>query len=187
MRIRLWHREGEPLDAFEVLGISRQADQQQVRQAYHALAKACHPDQFSDGERQKKAQEEMIRLNLAYEEALKLTAGRPLNPRTVTPVQAKESAKHLLSQDRPEAALFQLSRAEEKDGEWYYLQGLILMKMKQYASAHQSFREAVRRCPDNNDYHAGVLDAAIAVRKHQKLPYRIADWADGMLHSRKKR
>ena len=175
------------MDAFEVLGIPRQADQQQVRQAYHTLVKGCHPDQFTDADRQKAAQDQLIRLNLAYEEALKLTAGRPLNPRTVTTVQAKESARSLLSQDRPEAALFQLSRAEEKDGEWYYLQGLILMKMKQYASAHQSFREAVKRCPENNDYHAGALEAAVAVRKHQKLPYRIADWAESVLHPRKKR
>ena len=174
------------MDAFEVLGLPRQADEQQVRKAYHALVKSCHPDQFTDGERQKKAQEEMIRLNLAYEEALKLTAGRPLNPRSVAPVRAKESARNLLEQDRPESALLQLSRTDERDDEWFYLQGLILMRMKQYASAHQAFREAIRRNPANNDYHIGALEASVAVRKHQKLPYRIADWADGLLHPRKR-
>ena len=47
-------------------------------------------------------------------------------------------------------------------------------------------REAVRRSPDNREYHAWALDAAVAVKKHQKFPYRVADWADGLLHPRKK-
>lgn len=174
------------MNAFEVLGITSQADQQQVRQAYHTRVKKCHPDQFVDLEQQKKAQEELIELNLAYEEALRLTAGKPVGFHAMPGEQAKTIAKRLLEQERFESALLQLGRADQKDDEWYYLQGLILMKMKQYASAHQAFREAVRRNPANNDYHAGALDAAVAVRKHQKLPYRVADWANGILHPRKK-
>ena len=64
------------MNAFEVLGLTVEADQQQVRQAYHTRVKACHPDQFIDQEQQQKAQEEMIRLNLAYEEALRLSSQR---------------------------------------------------------------------------------------------------------------
>lgn len=174
------------MDAFEVLGLSPQADPQQIKDAYHSRVKKCHPDQFADQEAQKTAQEELIRLNLAYKEALKITSDRQECFHSLPAVQAKSLAKKLLEQDRTETALLQLSRAETKDDEWFYLEGCILMKMKQYASAHQAFREAIRMNPDNNDYHAGALDAAVAVKKHQKLPYRVADWADGLLHPRKK-
>ena len=163
-----------------------EADQQQVRQAYRTRVKACHPDQFVDREEQKKAQEELIRLNLAYEEALRLSAGRQVGFHTVPGEQAKAIAKRLLEQGRYENALLQLGRAESKDDEWYYIQGLLLMQMRQYASAHQSFREAVRMQPDNNEYRRGALDAALAVKKHQKLAYRVADWAEGLIHPRKK-
>ena len=45
------------LNSFEILGLPRTATEQQVRQAYHTKVKACHPDQFSDGQTQQKAQE----------------------------------------------------------------------------------------------------------------------------------
>lgn len=174
------------MNAFEMLGLSPQADSQEIKDAYRNRVKQCHPDQFADQDAQKKAQEELTQLNLAYEEALRITSGRQTAFHTLPCVQAKESAKNLMEQDRCETALLQLSRAETKDDEWYYIEGSILMKMKQYASAHQAFREAVRLCPENNEYHAGSLAAAVAVRKHQKLPYRVADWAGSLLHPRKK-
>lgn len=174
------------LNAFEVLGLSAEADQQEVRQAYRTRVKACHPDQFVDMEQQKKAQEELIRLNLAYEEALRLSAGRQLGYHSVPADQAKTFARKLRDQGRYESALLQLGRAESKDDEWYFIQGELLMDMHQFSSAHQAFREAVRLSPDNREYRRGALEAALAVKKHQKLPYRVMDWADGILHPRKK-
>ena len=174
------------MNAFEVLGLSVDADQQQVHQAYRTRVKACHPDQFVDREAQQKAQEEMIRLNLAYEEALRLSAGRQVGYHAVPADQAKSIARKLMEQGRYESALLQLGRAETKDDEWYFIQGQLMMDMRQFASAHQSFREAVRLNPENNDYRRGALEAALAVKKHQKLPYRVMDWADGILHPRKK-
>lgn len=174
------------LNAFETLGLQPNADESQVRQAYHALVKSCHPDQFPDPEEQKRAQEELIRLNLAYEEALRQAGDRPPIPRTVPLLQAKETALRLLSQERYESALLQLGKAEERDGEWYYIQGQLLMGMRQYGSAHQAFREAIRLQPDNNAYRQGALDAAVAIKKHQKWPYRVADWAGGLFKSKHK-
>ena len=175
------------MNAFEVLGLTADANEQQIRRAYHARVKRCHPDQFTDAEMQRKAQEELTELNLAYEEALKraLTM-KPTVYRRVPPGEAKATARRLLSQDRYESALLQLGRAESRDDEWYYIQGLILMGMKQFGSAHQSFREAIRLQPDNNDYRAGALEAAVALKKRQHWAYRMADWADGIIHPRKK-
>lgn len=174
------------MNAFEVLGLTQEADEQQVHEAYRTRVKSCHPDLFVDAERQQKAQEELIQLNIAYEEALRLSAGRQVGYHAVPGTEAKAIARKLLEQGRYESALLQLGRADWKDDEWYYLEGMILLGMKQYSSAHQAFREAVRRDPDNREYHARALDAAVLLKKHQKLPYRVADWADGLLHPRKK-
>ena len=174
------------MNAFEVLGLTVEADQQQVHQAYRTRVKACHPDQFVDREQQAKAQEDLIRLNLAYEEALRLSAGRQVGYHAVPGEQAKTIARKLMEQGRYESALLQLGRADEKDDEWYFIQGQLLMQMRQYGSAHQAFREAVRRDPYNREYRQGALDAALAVKKHQKLVYRVADWADGLIHPRKR-
>ena len=174
------------MNAFEALGLDSTATQQQIHQAYRTRVKQCHPDQFTDGDMQKKAQEQLVKLNLAYAEALRLCASVNKTEFRGVPVkQVNQVARKLLEQGRYESALLQLSRADIKDGEWYFIQGQLLLKMKQFASAHQSFREAVRQEPDNREYRAGALDAALAMKKHQKLPYKMLDWAEGVLHPRK--
>ncbi len=174
------------MNAYEVLGLSGDADAQQVRTAYRARVKACHPDQFSDREQQMRAQEQLIELNLAYEEALRLSEHHQVGFHNVSGQQAKAFSRKLMEQGNFESALRQLGRADTKDDEWFFIQGQLLMALKQYSSAHQSFREAVRRSPNNNEYRRGALDAAVALKKHQRLPYRVIDWADGVLHPRKK-
>ena len=61
---------------FGVLGLEASADADQVRAAYRKLVKTCHPDKFQDETERKAAQEKMITLNLAYEEAMKLAVNR---------------------------------------------------------------------------------------------------------------
>lgn len=174
------------MNAFETLGLNPDANQQQVHQAYRTRVKECHPDQFTDPDMQKNAQEKLIQLNLAYAEALRLTAGLQGRYNAVPLDQAKQIARRIMEQGRYESALLQLARTDTRDDEWYFIQGQALLKMKQYDSAHQSFREAVRLEPDNKEYRAGALEAAVAMKKHQKLPYKMLDWADGLIHPRKK-
>ena len=50
------------------------------------------------------------------------------------------------------------------------------MALGQYATAEQSFREAVRREPDNMDYRRGALDAHVAARESRTLFGRIKRW-----------
>ena len=154
-----------------MLGLHGAADAEEVRAAYRALVKKCHPDQFLDAEEQRAAQEKLLALNLAYEEALRLASPKRANTYTHTlpPEDAKHLARKMLRQNNPESALRQLLRAEIRDDEWYYLQGHILMEMQQYDSAHASFREAVRRDPANNVYRQGALDAALAMKESATL------------------
>lgn len=173
------------MNAFEVLGLSMDADAESVKAAYRTRVKLCHPDQFIDQKKQAEAQEQLIQLNLAYEQALKLTAQRQVGFHTVSGPQAKAFAQKLFDQGNFESALRQLGRAETKDAEFYYLEGQILFALKEFGSAHQAYRAAVRLSPDNLTYRRGALDAALAVKKHNRLSYRVLDWAEGMLHPRK--
>ena len=173
------------MNAFEVLGLSMNADQAQVRAAYRDHVKRCHPDQFQEKEQQEVAQEQLIRLNLAYEEALRIVAQRQVGYNAVPVEDAKLMAVKLMEQGRVENALRQLGRASSRDAEWFYLQGEILMRLRQYGSAHQSYREAVRRDPDNIVYRRGAFEAAKAVKKHAQPLQKAADVIGGLLHRRK--
>ena len=158
---------------FEVLGLKGLATPDEIRSAYRALARQCHPDMIRDPAEKEAAQTRMVALNLAYEEALRLASPRgTCNP--VTPVlssaEAVLMAQRAMAKDNPQGALRSLIRCEERDGDWYYMQGKVLMALEEYDSAHQSFRQAVKMDPDNNVYRAGALAAAVAYQKEQKLP-----------------
>ncbi len=160
-----------------MLGLNAGADADDVRNAYRRLVKTCHPDKFLDADERKAAQEKMIALNLAYEEALKLTASRRSAAtdynRELTVEEAITLADKMLRRDSPEAALRHLMRTKNRNGAWYAMQGHVLMALEQYENAHQSYREAVRREPNNNDFRAGALEAAVALKKSRTVMGRI--------------
>ena len=159
---------------FEVLGLKGWADQTEIRNAYRALVKQCHPDMIQDPVRKQEAQERMVQLNLAYEEAIRLASPR-IQPAEaeLLPAAAVLMAERSLARNNPEGALRTLLKCDKRDGDWYYMQGRVLMAMEQYESAHQSFREAVRRCPENNVYRSGALAAALAYRKSETLQGKV--------------
>ena len=124
---------------FEVLGLKGWADQDEIRAAYRTLVKQCH-------------------------------AAAIASPMAEIPAPAAVlMAERALARDNPEGALRQLMKSDVRDGDWYYMQGRVLMALEQYESAHQSFREAVRRCPDNNIYRSGALAAVVAQREASTL------------------
>ena len=156
---------------FEVLGLKGWAEPDEIRTAYRTLVKQCHPDMIQDPRQKEEAQERMVRLNLAYEEALRLASPRGQTPAgpEVSIAEVVLMAERALARDNPESALRQLMRCDKRDGDWYYMQGKVLMAMEQYESAHQSFREAVRRSPENNVYRSGALAAVVAQREAETI------------------
>ena len=154
-------------DPFEVLGISGQVGLDEIRKAYRLRVKKCHPDQFIDPVQQKKAQEELIELNLAYEEAGRLLSRQRVGFNSISEKEAKHFALRLIEQKNWEGALRQLLRASIKDAEWYALHGRILMKLKRYEEAHESYRNAVKLVPNNRRYREGALESAIAMKKSE--------------------
>ncbi len=160
---------------FEVLGLGPWADPDEIRSAYRSLVKKCHPDMVQDPVRKKEAQERMVRLNLAYEEALRLASPRPQPAviREISTADAVMMAARMLEKKDPQGALRQLMRADTKDDTWFFAQGNVLMAMDQYGAAHQSYREAIRRSPENIEYRRHALDASLAMQREKTLPGRV--------------
>ncbi|NLO85231.1 MAG: tetratricopeptide repeat protein [Clostridiales bacterium] len=164
-----------------MLGLKPNADAQDVRAAYRQKVKTCHPDQFQDIQMQKIAQEKLVQLNLAYEQALKIVSQHRIGFNLISQEEAKHFAQRLVDQGNLESALRQLNRADSKDDGWFFLQGQILMGLKQYETAHQSFREAVRLNPNNRKFREGALDAALAMKKNRPISAKLSSWAKSTL------
>lgn len=171
---------------FEVLGLTAGASVEDVRRAYRQLVKTHHPDKFLNEDERKAAQARMIELNLAYEEALKLTANRRSAAanysRELTVEEAIALADKMLRRDSPESALRQLERTKDRTSDWFAMQGHVLMVLEMYESAHHAYREAVRREPNNNVFRQGALNAAVALKKSRTFQGRIKKLLKKYLH-----
>ncbi len=160
---------------FEVLGLRAGADPEEIRNAYRRLVKQCHPDMVQDPSRKSEAQQRMIRLNLAYEEALRLAMPRQRAAyfQGLPTEEAVTLAERMLQKERPENALRQLMRSEGRSAAWYCVYGRVLMQLEQFREAHQAFRQAVALEPENNEYRSGALEAAVAAKKEQTIGWKM--------------
>ncbi|MBN1776862.1 MAG: DnaJ domain-containing protein [Clostridiales bacterium] len=158
---------------FSVLGIPIGSDAGAVRKAYRQRVRECHPDLFQNPEEQKAAQERLVSLNLAYKEALRICGAKRVGFNLVSPEEAKHFAEKLMEQGNPESALRQLNRADRRDADFFYIQGNILMRLEQFETAYQSYREAVRLSPDETRYRRGALDASMAIKRSRTLWYKL--------------
>lgn len=163
---------------FAALGLNDEANAEQIRAAYHARVKLCHPDAVQDYKAQQAAQNDLIALNLNYAEAMRLSTIRH-STQTFIP-DAMQVAKQLFAKGHLESALRILGKAKTRDGEWFQLQGEILLKLGEVEAAHASFRSAVRLAPENSTYHEYALRAGVLMRKQQTLLGKIGCWAKGI-------
>ena len=169
-------------DPFAALGLKGLCTAEEIRAAYHALAKKCHPD--LNRADTAAAQAQMVRLNLAYAEAMKLVR-RQQEPITVLP-DAFAVAQRLFSRGMYDSALRMLNRSAARDGAWYALQGAALLKMGEAEAAHASYRAAVRLEPQNEVFRAGALEAAVRMRTQRTPIGRAVCWARRAVHPRRR-
>lgn len=170
-------------DPYKVLGIAQDAGVDEIKAAYRALARKWHPDRFPEGTDRLLAEDRMIKLNQAYEEALKRSSGKmPTRSEGATAGDAGQD--ELLSDVRSLMALGQLDharralmRADGRGAEWNYLFGAILMRLGDYEKAAVYFGISTRMRPDCAQYRA-ALRSAETLRDRGRRPA----WQQGLAH-----
>lgn len=164
---------------FDALGLGRGATTEQVRAAYHARVKLCHPDGIAGDQAKQVAQDQLVQLNLAYAEAIRQASYREHN--AVVVPDAKQVAKKLLEQGHYDSALRILNKALDRDAEWFVIKGNILLKQGEPEAAHACYRTAVRLDPDNAQYRELALSAGVQMRKQKTIRGRMSCWARGIV------
>ena len=133
---------------YEILEISQNATDDEIKKAYRVLAKQYHPDNFKDNPLANLATEKMKDVNEAYAAIQKERSGFSPNSEYSNRIRELIINKRL---SEAEIALESVSQAT-RNAEWFYLKGVVLAERGWYFDAQKSFETACNLEPNNNEY-----------------------------------
>lgn len=148
-------------DPYEILGVSRNATDEEIKNAYRALARKYHPDSYADNPLADLAGEKMKEINEAYDAIMNTRKGKKSNGNNYSDPNSKFSdIRELIMQNRLDDAQMLLDGVpfDKRDAEWYFLNGSVLYKRGWFNDAYSSFSTAVRLDPNNPEYRQALAN-----------------------------
>ncbi len=165
------------MNPYEVLGVSEGADEETIKKAYKELVKKYHPDRYVNNPLADLAAEKMKEINQAYDMLMKKNTGGPQQGGYSAGNRSGgyggfggysgtggyggaggfggtpsfEAVRTLLNMNRPTAAM-QMLQQLPKTAEWYYLNGLAMIRRGWYSQGIQNMEQAARMDPSNTEY-----------------------------------
>ena len=145
-------------DPYKVLGIPRNATNDEVKKAYRDLAKKYHPDAYVNSPLASVAEEKMKEINEAYDTIQKERSQNQYS-NSSSNNNAKYSGEYvrirqLINEGRLAEAETMLNYipSTDRNGEWNFLKGCILERRGWYFDAQKFFEAACYMDPDNTEY-----------------------------------
>lgn len=147
-------------DPYQVLGVSRTADDDEIKKAYRALAKKYHPDNYTDSNLAELAAEKMKEINAAYDEIQAERSGKNSGASYTNYGGGTSSnsryneIRNLINQKKYYDAEIRLDAvpASERNAEWNFLKGCVLIQRGHYFDAQQYIDRACYMDPSNSEY-----------------------------------
>ena len=146
-------------DPYEVLGVSKNATDEEIKNAYRNLARKYHPDNYADNPLADLAGEKMKEINDAYDAIMNgRKSGKRSGANYNNPNSKFGDVRSLIMQGRLDDAQVLLDGVplNARDAEWHFLNGSVLYKRGWFNDAYSNFAAAVRMEPDNPEYRQAL-------------------------------
>lgn len=147
-------------DPYKVLGVSPNADMDEVKQAYRRLAKKYHPDNYVNNPLSNLAEEKMKEINEAYDAIVK---GYTAKSESTSGSGYANGQSSLYAEVRQAILSGNIALAEtllsgisHHDAEWNFLMGSVMMRKGWYDEARRYFSTACSMEPNNAEYRAAL-------------------------------
>lgn len=162
------------MNPYEVLGVSPNATDEEVKQAYRKLVKKYHPDQYKGTDYEATANEKLKEINEAYDMIKSGKASsnsyynntnnagntngayyrNTYNGNTYTPEQLFTQVRQLLAAGRYFEAEILLRSTNIRSAEWYFLMGNVQWYKGWQLEAKKYYAQACNMDPSNVEYKA---------------------------------
>ncbi|MFW2490349.1 J domain-containing protein [Clostridium chromiireducens] len=148
------------MNPYEILGVKPGASQDEIKSAYRKLIKQYHPDQFGDNPLKNLAQEKMIEINEAYEKLTKNPNANYSNNSSYNNSSSSfsdfQEIRRFIQSGNYAAAESRLNSNNNRNAEWNYLYGAVLLNKGWFDSALEHMNTAVTMDPNNFEYRQGL-------------------------------
>ncbi len=161
---------------YSVLGVPKNATDEEIKNAYRELARKYHPDNYTDNPLSDLASEKMKEINDAYDAIMNERKGhtnKNSGSYNYSSASSFPEVRSLINQGRLEEAQEVLDGVAPnmRDAEWYFLNGTVLYRRGWFDSAFTSFATACRMNPNNPEYQNAYRNAQ-RQSQNQYNPYR---------------
>lgn len=139
---------------YEVLGISEDATEEEIKKAYRQLVKKYHPDQYQNNPLGELAQEKLREVNEAYDYIMKFGKKNSAGGYGGDYGSNSEFAqiRQFLDMGNLVAAEAALNKIPVKNAEWIFLNGMLSYKKGWYDDAMSKIQQAMNMDPANEEY-----------------------------------
>ena len=158
-------------DPYQILNISPNASDDEVKKAYRDLARKYHPDNYHDNPLADLAQEKMKEINAAYDAIQKQRGSRNGNAGQQTGGYQQQSyggystagsnpvfqrVRMAINRNDLQTAEALLAQIQDHDGEWNYLKGTICYRRGWVEEALRYYQTACQMDPRNAEYRQAL-------------------------------